>query len=205
MKKLHRENNPFSNPELAYAGPEWGVREGNENGYNNTFGIFGSAARGWVDQPHDRSEDLKDKILRERFVPSPEEHEEEEEYGVQDFEVQPAAPSYAGRGPKKSSRTDEWLREEISDRLFLDGDIDASEIEVEVHNGEVTLKGSVPERQMKYWAEDRIEKIHGVKVLNIELKVLSHPNDSTWRHASPEGNYPGGSYERERNYDDEQS
>jgi len=202
MKKLHRENNPFKSQEQAVGIAEWGVREGNERGYNKTFGIYGSAARGWADQPHDRSQDLQDKILRERFVLAPDELEEEEEYGV---ELQAPQVSYAGRGPKKSTRTDDWLREEISDRLLLDGDIDASDIEVEVHNGEVTLKGSVPERQMKYWAEDRIEKVHGVKVLNIQLRVLSHPDDSTWKkHASPEGNYPGGSYERERNYDDEQ-
>jgi hypothetical protein len=51
---------------------------------------------------------------------------------------------YAGRGPKGYQRSDERLEEEICDRLTADSDIDASELEVLVQNGEVTLQGSVP-------------------------------------------------------------
>lgn len=179
MKKLRRERNPLSTYgqgeaveyDKALVSPEWGSKEGDESGYNSTYGPFGSAARGWVDRPHDRGYDLQDKILRERFVTDPESHEEEEEYG----EEQGVAPvNYSGRGPKNHHRSDDSLREEISEQLMRSPDIDASELEVEVKGGDVTISGNIPTRQMKHWTEDLVEDIRGVKNLVIKIKVTNH-------------------------------
>jgi hypothetical protein len=80
--------------------------------------------------------------------------------------------SFAGRGPKGYTRTDERIREDVCDRLSMDDDIDASEIEVRVKDGEVTLEGTVPTRSMKHQAEDLVENLSGVKDVHNSLRVM---------------------------------
>ena len=46
---------------------------------------------------------------------------------------------HSGRGPKGWQRSDERIREDVSERLADHPHIDASEIEVTVNNGEITL------------------------------------------------------------------
>jgi hypothetical protein len=50
-------------------------------------------------------------------------------------------------------------------------DIDASDIEVQVKDGEVTLTGTVDERRTKRMAEDLIERCSGVRDVMNQLKV----------------------------------
>ena len=50
---------------------------------------------------------------------------------------------FAGRGPKGYTRSDERIREDVSDKLMEHPDLDASEIEVQIQNREVTLTGTV--------------------------------------------------------------
>jgi osmotically-inducible protein OsmY len=78
---------------------------------------------------------------------------------------------HAGKGPKDFRRSDERLREEISEHLMADPDIDASELTVNVKDGEVTLEGSVPDRQTKRDAEDCVENVLGVRQVNNRLRV----------------------------------
>ena len=78
---------------------------------------------------------------------------------------------FAGRGPKGYQRSDERLREEISDRLMADDRIDASDIEVDVQSSEVTLTGTVPDRWMKRQAEDMAEQVMGVREVMNQLRV----------------------------------
>jgi hypothetical protein len=80
---------------------------------------------------------------------------------------------YAGRGPKDFRRSDERLREEICEQLMADPDIDASELTVNVSDGEVTLEGSVEDRQMKRDAEDCAEGVLGVRQVHNRLRVES--------------------------------
>ncbi len=79
---------------------------------------------------------------------------------------------FAGRGPKGYTRTDDRIREDVCERLSLDDDIDASEIEVSVKEGEVTLRGSVITRSMKHQAEDLAEDVSGVRDVHNELRVM---------------------------------
>jgi osmotically-inducible protein OsmY len=78
---------------------------------------------------------------------------------------------FAGRGPKGYQRSDERLREEVSDRLMADDQIDASDIEVQVRNGEVTLTGTVPDRWSKRGAEDCAERVMGVRDVMNQIRV----------------------------------
>jgi hypothetical protein len=78
---------------------------------------------------------------------------------------------HRGRGPKGYTRSDDRIREEVCDCLSDDPHIDASEIEVSVNNGEVTLSGSVNERNAKRHAEDIIEHLPGVRHVQNNLRV----------------------------------
>jgi osmotically-inducible protein OsmY len=81
------------------------------------------------------------------------------------------AGQYAGRGPRGYRRGDERIREDVCDRLTDDARIDASDVDVSVKEGEVTLAGSVRTREEKRFAEDLIERVSGVRDVNNNLKV----------------------------------
>lgn len=66
----------------------------------------------------------------------------------------PARESHRGRGPKNWRRSDEWIREVVSERLTDHDDVDATDIEVTVQDAEVTLTGMVTSRRQKRIAED---------------------------------------------------
>lgn len=80
-------------------------------------------------------------------------------------------PSYRGRGPKNYRRSDERIREEICERLTMDHDVDASDIEIAVSEGIVTLSGSVNERRAKRIAEDICDSVRGVRDVQNTLRV----------------------------------
>jgi osmotically-inducible protein OsmY len=76
---------------------------------------------------------------------------------------------YRGKGPRSYQRSDDRILEDINDRLCDNAYIDASEIEVEVTNGDVTLTGSVDNRNSKRLAEDIGDSVAGVK--NVENRI----------------------------------
>ncbi len=83
------------------------------------------------------------------------------------------AGSFRGKGPKGYVRSDERIKEDVSDRLSDDDTLDASEITVEVSSGEVTLSGYVDSRQAKRTAEDCAEQCAGVTQVQNNLRVRS--------------------------------
>lgn len=86
---------------------------------------------------------------------------------------QPARANHAGRGPKGYRRSDERIQEDVNEALTRDPDVDASEIEVRVQNGEVTLTGTVDERRAKRRAEDVAESCSGVTDVHNQLRVVA--------------------------------
>jgi osmotically-inducible protein OsmY len=78
---------------------------------------------------------------------------------------------HRGRGPKGYRRSDDRLREVICERLTDDPHVDASEIEVQVSSGEVTLTGSVSDKRMKWRAEDLVEACTGGAEVHNRLRV----------------------------------
>ncbi len=85
---------------------------------------------------------------------------------------------HAGRGPKGYKRSDERIREDVNDRLTHDSWVDASEIEVQVKDGEVTLTGTVSSRDEKRRAEDAIENVSGIREVHNQLRV-NHQNEES--------------------------
>ena len=79
--------------------------------------------------------------------------------------------TYTGRGPKGYRRSDDRIREDISDDLTRHPEIDPSEIEIQVQDGEVTLTGTVESRQAKRLAEDVVEQCAGVQEVHNRLRV----------------------------------
>lgn len=76
-----------------------------------------------------------------------------------------------GKPPRGYQKSDDRIREEICDLIVRDSDIDASDVEIAVNGGEVTLTGSVEERRDKWELEELSERVYGVKDVNNQLKV----------------------------------
>lgn len=86
----------------------------------------------------------------------------------------PSSPrtGYYGKGPKGWKRSDERIKDEVCEVLYRDQHIDATDIEVEVSEGVVTLKGTIDTRWSKRHAEGRVEHLFGVEDVHNELRVL---------------------------------
>ncbi|RRN66315.1 BON domain-containing protein [Caulobacter sp. 602-1] len=79
--------------------------------------------------------------------------------------------AHRGRGPKGYRRSDERIREDVSDRLTDDSWLDANGIEVAVSDGDVTLTGTVRSREDKRRAEALAESVSGVDNVQNNLRV----------------------------------
>jgi osmotically-inducible protein OsmY len=78
---------------------------------------------------------------------------------------------YTGIGPRDYRRSDDHICEEVCERLNRHGAMDASDIEVEVQDGEVILRGTVEDRRSKRLAEDLAEAASGVSDVRNELQI----------------------------------
>ena len=83
----------------------------------------------------------------------------------------PRSSGHSGKGPKGYTRSDERIREDVSDRLSDDDEVDASDITVTVSNAEVRLEGSVSDRHSKHRAEDIAESVSGVRDVSNHLRT----------------------------------
>jgi osmotically-inducible protein OsmY len=87
-------------------------------------------------------------------------------------------PRPVSRGPKGYKRSDERLKEDISERIMQRHDIDASEVTVEVQNGKVTLEGTVSDRRMKHALEDLADACPGVEDVDNRVRVSRGSGES---------------------------
>lgn len=78
---------------------------------------------------------------------------------------------FTGRGPRSFRRSDERLREEVCDRLWQHGGVDATNVEVTVTDAEVTLQGSVEDRGQRRVAEAMAESVWGVQQVQNLIRV----------------------------------
>ena len=84
--------------------------------------------------------------------------------------------SHFGKGPKGYKRSDERIQEDVNQALWRHHEIDATEIDVTVSNGTVTLSGTVSERPMKRAAEVAIEDLEGVDDVLNQISVQTKSN-----------------------------
>ncbi|HYH97906.1 BON domain-containing protein [Hyalangium sp.] len=75
-----------------------------------------------------------------------------------------------GKAPKGYTRSDERIREDICERLMT-SPYDASDVEITVSRGEVTLTGTVHSRADKWGIEDVAEAILGVQDVHNQIRM----------------------------------
>ena len=85
---------------------------------------------------------------------------------------------HRGKGPKGYQRSDERIKEDINEQLTQDPDIDATELEVEVEKGVVTLRGTIDSREMKWRVESLTDEVSGVKDVQNQVRVQRHEQGS---------------------------
>jgi osmotically-inducible protein OsmY len=78
---------------------------------------------------------------------------------------------FRGMGPKGYKRADERISDELHERLTDDPYVDASNISISVSGGEVTLSGTVENREAKHRAERCVEDVSGVSHVQNNLRV----------------------------------
>ena len=106
--------------------------------------------------------------------------EEEREAWIQDLRdsfnrmrrrLSPKSFGHRGRGPRGYVRSDERIYEQICELLTIDRYVDATDIEVSVTEGIVTLTGTVENRAEKRLAEDCVDTVPGVRDVNNNLRI----------------------------------
>ena len=90
-------------------------------------------------------------------------------------------PHRYGRGPyahrlEAIRRDDGELRTEVEEALFYDTWVDAQRIAVEVEDGVVTLRGTLPTYEEVRYATDDAWEIAGVRGVKSELIVEANPS-----------------------------
>ena len=100
-------------------------------------------------------------------------NEPESGSGGQGFQVVSNIPRgrFTGRGPKNYVRSDERIGEDVHELLREHGDIDATDVSVQISRGEVTLEGNVDDRRAKRLAEDLAHSVRGVRDVQNRLRI----------------------------------
>lgn len=96
-----------------------------------------------------------------------------------------------GKGPKGYKRSDERTRDDVCDAIAHQGHVDASDVEVKVTDGVVTLSGTVHRRHDKRRLEHIAEHCRGVHDVHNELRLKradkdKHNDDGKDRHEGSE-------------------
>jgi hypothetical protein len=89
------------------------------------------------------------------------------------------------KGPKGWRRADAAIREDVCEALAYDGVLDASDIEVEVKDSEVTLKGTVRDRPSKRRAETLAERVRSVHDVHNRLTIRKDDDDMAFTSPVP--------------------
>ena len=97
---------------------------------------------------------------------------------------------YWGKGPKGYQRNDERTRDDVCDAIAYQGNIDASDVEVKVESGVVTLSGTVALREEKRALERLVERCRGVHEVRNELRLARWGRPDGAREPTPTRSSP---------------
>lgn len=86
---------------------------------------------------------------------------------------------HRGKGPRGYKRSDERIQDDVCDALTNDWNVDATDIEVTVQQGEVTLSGFVAGRRSRRDAEAIAEHVVGVNYVQNNLRVGDQKSAAT--------------------------
>lgn len=82
-----------------------------------------------------------------------------------------------GKCPRNYQRSEARICEDISERIMREPAIDASNVEIDVHGQEVTLKGSVPDRWMKRCIDEFAHD--AMMVDHVENRIRVQPDSAS--------------------------
>lgn len=135
---------------------------------------WGFGANRYTAGRHDRWRDAREDIDRGGDVFGPawrddrsdvRRHEMLERQGVRQ------GGGFRGRGPRNYVRSDERIAEDVHWTLTEAADVDATDIDVTVTNGEAHLRGAVLTRDERSRAEELVRYVTGVRHVINELEV----------------------------------
>lgn len=94
-------------------------------------------------------------------------------YNRYDDSGQPEPFSTHGRSASVpgEERPDERIREDVCDRLTQLGPVDCTEIDVDVLDGVVTLRGAIRSNEAKAKAVSVVESVVGVRSITNDLRI----------------------------------
>ena len=150
------------------AGREYDRGRYSSGGYSGRYGYDRDDDRGGFE---DRARDAGDFFRRTgEKVKSwfSDMRDDGQDYGDRSYER-----GARGLGPKGYKRSDERISEEVHQRLTDDSWLDASNISCSVSGGEVTLSGTVENREAKHRAERIVEDLSGVNHVQNNLRIES--------------------------------
>jgi hypothetical protein len=137
------------------------------------------------DRDRERSphEDRRNRYRDDRYAygPTSEERQRWEDSRVEQNNSQSPERDNRGKGPRNYKRSDDRPREIVCDMFCDDPYLDASDIDVEVKNSEITLTGYVNDRYEKRLAEHIAENIQGVTHIENRLRVNEERKESNQR------------------------
>jgi osmotically-inducible protein OsmY len=157
---------------------ERGYGDGGRQRYSEgRFGVPSDRGERWEQRGREAGRDTGDFFRRagERVASWFGGGEREQQQQQRDWHGQGQGQSrdFRGMGPKGYKRNDERISDEVHERLTDDPYIDASNINIAVSGGEVTLSGTVAHRDAKHRAERIIEDVSGVSHVQNNLRVAS--------------------------------
>ena len=92
-------------------------------------------------------------------------------YAASHFPRDTAGTDHTGRGPRGWQRDDSRIEEDVCETLTRHPLLDASHMEVRVEQGEVTLSGTVEDRDSRRLAEDVAASCRGVHDVHNRLRT----------------------------------
>jgi hypothetical protein len=92
---------------------------------------------------------------------------------------------FSGRGPRGYRRSDERIRDDVCELLTRHPEIDASSMDVDVHDGTVILRGTADSGRTRRLTEALVEDVPGVRDVENELRVSRRPYHEAFGYETP--------------------
>ncbi len=100
---------------------------------------------------------------------------DDQEHWAQDLRFWPLEENHFGKGPRGYRRSEERIKDEVCEILARDLFLDASDVEVELEDHVLILRGEVGSRSDKRRAEDLVADVPGVEEVQNQLRVKRAP------------------------------
>ncbi|MCL2777625.1 MAG: BON domain-containing protein [Polyangiaceae bacterium] len=157
----------------------WGLNDGkndlveNLTIYDQTYESFGEQGLAMPTYLPKRYEPDSESFVVDIVLRSADEpRRSTERINFDEFVVAAAASAGVGGQRRAHGERDEQIYDEVLERLSNDATIDGSEIEIILHDGEVTLSGSVPRAADRARAEVLADGVFGVVRVVNRLRVV---------------------------------